>query len=223
MNLTHKGFLGVAFAALVVTAPARAKEEENPYPHGKAEFDAPRIEDILELFRRAERYRADCEMRAADGRPLREIEHSGREAKNWYRAALEREPSNAYATLCIGFVDLTIGRAASNRTTRANYFASAMSRFKEAVEKRPGYAAAHLYMAQVHALRGEYPEAEKNLRVILNSGIEDSHIHAWMAFVLARTDRKAEAKKHIDRAIELDNPSPAAQWARANQDAVKGK
>jgi tetratricopeptide (TPR) repeat protein len=97
-----------------------------------------------------------------------------------------------------------------------------MTRFKEALEKRPGYAEAYLYMAQVQALRGEYAEAEKSLRLILNSGIETSDIHSWMAYVLVQTKQKAEAQKHIARAIELDNPSPAAQWSRTNQHAVAG-
>jgi len=222
MRIRLGRWLLVWVACTCIRAPLSAAEEKNPYPFGKAEFQARQIADVLELTRRADQYRAECVRLFASEQPLPDIEHFGREAKNWYRSVLEREPSNAYASLCIGYIDLIIGRAATNRTARSNSFAAAMSRFREALEKRPGYAEAYLYMAQVHALRGEYAEAEKNLRLILNSGIENSHIHSWMAYILIQTKRKPEARVHIERAIELDDPSPSAQWSRQNQDAVAG-
>ncbi|MBN1488438.1 MAG: tetratricopeptide repeat protein [Phycisphaerae bacterium] len=209
---------GIVCAWLV---PAlHADEKEDPYPYGKAELEAERINDVLELTRRADRYRAESVRRFAQGESLERIEHFGREAKNWYRAVLTREPASGYASLSIGYIDLILGRAASSPAAKDNYFSAAMSRFREALERRPGYAEAHLYMAQVHALRQEYAEAEKNLRLILNSGIENSHVHSWMAYVLFQTKQAAEARTHVARAIELDNPSPAAQWSRQHQRTV---
>ena len=208
--------------AAAQTGARGTNQEENPFPYGKAEYDAEKIKDALDLIRHGDRYRSECVRRANAGGSLAAVEHYGREAKAWYRVVLEREPSNAYAFLSIGYVDLNLGRTADDKTAKDNFFASAMSRFKEALEKRPGYAEAYLYIAQVQALRGEYAEAEKNLRLILNSGIENSDIHAWMAYILIQTKQKAEAQKHVARSIELDNPSPAAQWSRKNQQAVAG-
>ncbi|MFH1417671.1 MAG: hypothetical protein ABII12_05215 [Planctomycetota bacterium] len=204
----------------VSQAPVRStNSEEQPFPYGKAEYEAERVKDVMDLIRRGDRYRADCVGRFENQAPLSIVEHFGREAKAWYRVVLEREPSNAYAFLCIGYIDLILGRSAIDRTARDNFFSSAMSRFREAQENRPGYADARLYMAEVQALRGEYTEAEKNLQLILNSSIENSDIHSWMAYILIQTKQKAEAQKHIVRAIELDNPSMAAQWSRRNQQA----
>jgi tetratricopeptide (TPR) repeat protein len=214
--------LGTLLVSLTVPVLAAEKEEENPFPYGKAELKAEGIDDVLDLLRIAGRYRNDCVRLAAEREPLARIEHFGRESKNWYREVLEREPNNAYASLCIGYVDLIIGRSTPNRKARDNSFSQAMSRFREALERRPGYADAYLYMAQVHALRQEFDKAEEKLRLILNSGIETSQIHSWMAYVLAQTKRPEEAAKHIARAIELDDPSASAQWSRQNQSATGG-
>ncbi len=204
----------------VSQAPVRStSNEERPFPYGKAEYEAGQVKDVMDLIRRGDRYRADCVRRYESHAPLSLVEHFGREAKAWYRVVLEREPSNAYAFLCVGYIDLILGRSTTDPTTRDNFFSSAMSRFREAQENRPGYADAQLYMAQVQALRGEYAEAEKNLQLILNSSIENSDVHSWMAYILIQTKQNAEAQKHIARAIELDNPSPAAQWSRRNQQA----
>lgn len=212
------GIAGGAFAQ-------RGSEQEDPYPFGKAEFEADKIasdprQGVPALLDRAGRYRNLCIEAYREKKEFREIEHFGREAKNWYRESLRHEPSNAFASLSIGYIDLILGRAMLNRNTKGNYFSAAVSRFREALEKRPGYADAYLYMAQVQALRSEYEEAEKNLRLILNSGIEDSQIHGWMAYVLAQLRRGLEAEKHAQRAIELDDPSGAAQWSRRNQQNV---
>lgn len=214
--------MSAVFACVLMLSSAmKAAEKENPYPYGKAEFQAKTMDSVVELVRISDQYRGECVRRSAEHRPMAEIEHYGREAKNWYRAVLEREPSNAYACLAIGYMDLILGRAAPDKAAQQNYYSSAISRFREALDKRPGYAEALLYMAQVQALRGEYPEAEKNLALILNSGIENSHIHAWMAYVLTQTKRPAEARKHIASAIELDDPSRAAQWSRENQGTIE--
>ena len=196
-----------------------AAEPENPYPYGggKAEFKAKEVQDVVQLLRVADQYRDRCVALFEARQPLSHIDHFGREAKAWYREALEREPSNAYATLSIGYVDLIRGRATTNQAGRENHFAVAMSRFHEALEQRPGYARAHLYMAQVRALREQYDRAEQDLRLILNSDIEDSQVHSWMAYVLFKTDRPSEAHKHLARAIELDDPSASAKWSRKHQ------
>jgi len=196
-----------------------AKQQEDPFPYGKAEFKAKEIDNVLVLLDTADKYRGLCVRKYAEGDGFADVEHFGREAKNWYRAALEREPSNAYAFLAMGYVDLILGRAAGDKVTRQNSLTSAMSRFREALDKRPGYADACLYIAQVHALRAEYKEAEENLNLILNSGIENSQIHSWMAYTLFQMDKKAEGAKHVARAIELDDPSLSSQWARTHQQA----
>ena len=193
-----------------------AKEPENPYPYGKAEFTGANMNDVVEILEIGDKYRRLCS-NCVDKTDHSLIEHYGREAKNWYREAIDREPSNAYASLSLGYVDLLLGRAATNKNTQQDHFSTALSRFREALEKRPGYAQAYLYMAQVQALSEHYDDARKNLRLILDSGIEDSHIHAWMAYVLIKMEQNAQASKHISRAIELDNPSPAARWARQHQ------
>jgi hypothetical protein len=192
-----------------------AKQQEDPFPYGKAEFKAKEIDNVLVLLDTADKYRRLCIRSWVENESFADVEHFGREAKNWCRAALEREPSNAYAYLAMGYVDLILGRAAGDKVTRQNSLASAMSRFRESLDKRPGYADAHLYIAQVHALRAEYKEAEENL--ILNSGIENSQIHSWMAYVLFQVNRKGEGGKHVAQAIELDDPSLSSQWARNHQ------
>lgn len=197
------------------TLPAAwAQDEENPYPYGKAEIEAKRIDDVLTLFKKADQYRQLCsDLHRKHEAPLR-IEHFGREAKNWYRAVLNHEPNNAYALVSIGFLDLILGRSTDVRNTKEAYFSSAGSRLAEALEKRPGYADAHLYLAQLQSLRGQFDKAEENLRLILNSGIENSQVHSWMAYVLVKTKRADEAKKHLARSIELDDPSLSARWSR---------
>lgn len=213
------GLLAVAGCA----APSRStSDRETLYRFGKAETHAEGITDVLDLLRRGDAYRNQCLtlVQGSEQGSFALVEDLGREAKNWYRVVIEREPSNGYASLCIGYVDLLLGRLSPPGNTRENYFSSAMSRFKEALEKRPGYADAYLYMAEVHALREEYDEAERDLRTILNSGIEDSQVHAWMAYVLTETRPGPEATQHVARSIELDNPSPAAQWSRDNRDFI---
>ena len=196
-----------------------AKQQEDPFPYGKAEFKAKEIDNVLVLLDTADKYRGLCVRSWVENEPFADVEHFGREAKNWYRAALDREPSNAYACLAMGYVDLILGRAAGDKYTKQNSLASAMSRFREALDKRPGYADAHLFIAQVHDLRAEYKEAEDNLNLILNSGIENSQIHSWMAYTLFQVNKKDEGAKHVARAIELDDPSLSSQWARAHQQA----
>lgn len=210
------------WAGCAATSSVKTTKDENPWPYGKAEIEASRINDVLILLRRAEQYRSDCVELAAAGGSFVETERLGREAKNWYRAVLDSEPSNAYASLCIGYVDLMLGRACAVKKDQLDYLSAAMSRFREALEKRSGYADAYLYIAQVHALRDEYDEAEKNLRPILDSGIEDSQVQAWMAYVLFQKGVKDEAAKCMARAIELDDPSPSARWSRENQGIVRG-
>ncbi len=194
-----------------------AKQQDDPFPFGKAEFKAKEIDNVLVLLDTADKYRSLCVRSCVEGEAFVVVERFGREAKNWYRAALEREPGNAYAFLAMGYVDLVLGRAAGDKGTRQNSLTSAMSRFREALDKRPGYADAHLYIAQVHALRAEYKEAEDSLSLILNSGIENSQIHSWSAYVLFQVNRKDEGAKHVARAIELDDPSLSSQWARTHQ------
>jgi tetratricopeptide (TPR) repeat protein len=200
-----------------------AKQQDDPFPFGKAEFKAKTTDNVLVLLDTADKYRGLCVRSFVEGESYADAEHFGREAKNWYRAVLEREPGNGYACLGMGYVDLVLGRAAGDKNTKENCLSSAMSRFREALEKRPGYADAHLYIAQVHALRGEYKEAEENLSLILNSGIENSQIHSWMAYILYQTKKTGEGAKHVGRAIELDDPSLSSRWARENQQAFSGK
>jgi len=202
-----------AFGAKVCTAA----EPQNPYPWGKAEIKAKGIQDVVELLRFGHRYRDRCTSLAESKQPFSAIEQCGIEAKAWYRAVLENEPSNSYASLCLGYIDLILGRATTSKTAKEDRFSAAMSRFREALENRPGYARAYLLMAQVHTLTERYAEAEKNLRLVLNSNIEDSEIHSWMAYLLLKTDRPSEAHKHLVRAIELDDPSPSARWSREHQ------
>lgn len=201
----------------LVPGVGRAAEPENPYPFGKAEVRAKQIHDVVELLVIGNKYRDRCLALIEAKRPFREIEQSGREAKNWYRQALEHEPSNSYTSLCIGYVDLTLGRVTTNKITKEDRFSSAMARFREALENRPGYARAYLYMAEIQALSNRYLEAEKNLRLVLDSNIEDSEIHSWMAYVMLKTDRPSEAHRHLARAIELDDPAAAAKWSRKHQ------
>jgi tetratricopeptide (TPR) repeat protein len=200
-----------------------AKQQEDPFPFGKAEFKAKSTDNVLVLLDTADKYRGLCVKSFVEGEGYAAAEHFGRESKNWYRAVLEREPGNGYACLGMGYVDLVLGRAAGNKSAMDNSLSSAMSRFREALEKRPGYADAHLYIAQVHALRGEYKEAEDNLKLILNSGIENSQVHTWMAYTLFQAKKTGEGGKHVDRAIELDDPSLSSQWARENQKSFSGK
>ncbi len=206
-------------AVLVLGAsPARAgKPIANPYPFGKAEVQGKSIEYVVELLAIGDKYRRLCLNACYVQNSFGIAEHNGRESKNWYRAALDREPGNAYASVSIGYVDLILGRAARTTSDRDSYFSAAMARFREALEKRPGYGRAYLYMAQVQALRQEYTKAEKNLELILNSDIAESETHSWMAYVLIKTNRKKEAQKHIARAIELDDPSESARWCRDNR------
>jgi hypothetical protein len=218
MKIRPRWLLLVASAAGLTGCAASAPQvDENPYPYGKAEFQGKAEKDVLRLIGTADKYRGLCARGYSSGWGLAVLEHYGREAKNWYREVLDREPSNAYATLCMGYVDLILGRAAVGEEAKENHYAAATSRLREALENRPGYARAYLYLAQVQALRELYAEAEKNLRILLNSNIEDSEIHAWMAYVLLKTDRASLAQTHLARAIELDDPSADARWSRMNR------
>ncbi len=200
---------------------AGAAQQEYSYPWGKAETKADSIQDVEELLKAADGYRQECsDAFTLHNNPTR-VETYGKESKAWYRRALELEPSNSYAELSSGYVDLIRGRATSSKDVREHRFASALHQFREALKKRPGYAQAYLYMAQVQALREEYTEAEANLRLILDSDIETSEVHAWLAYVLIKTERKKEAKKHVERAIEYDDPSRCASWCRDNKSRVE--
>ena len=193
---------------------------QDDYPWGKAEIDGDRVQNIVDLIQQAFNYRSLCFQGYLSEDDFELTEHFGREAKNWYREVIEREPSNAYASLSQGYIDLILGQSAPDESAKDSYLTSAMSRFRETLEKRPGCAEAYTYMAEVMVLRGEITAAEENLRLVLDSGIEDSEVHSWLAYILAKTGRMAEALQHVSRAIELDDPSYSARWGRDSKDII---
>ena len=218
---THGSRLALLAAfVLALTGPPATAQQRNDQDEESLTARKKASADVIKLLKQADRKLRRCLELYVDGESFRDIETQGRDAKNLYRDILELEPSNSYASLSIGYVDLILGRATASRRTRENHFSAATSRFREALEKRPGYADAYLYMAQVQALREQYQDAEKSLRLILDSGIEDSQVHSWMAYVLFKTECQGEARKHLARGIELDDPPASARWSRKHQHLV---
>jgi len=205
----------------VLAGPAAglaADEEQIPYPYARFARSADAVTQVEKALSLGDRYRDACFRAALGEQPnLTWARAYATEAKGWYRRAEELEPQNAYAQLSMGYVSMTIGRAGAGRDQRRDY-AQARASFRLALERRPGYADAYRYLGELAALEENWAEAEKNFRLLLDSKIEDSHIHAWLGYVLHCQGRMDQAREHYRKARDHGRPATCAEYAHDQLD-----
>lgn len=136
------------------------------------------------------------------------------EAEKYFRYILdEAEPHNAYAEVTMGYLDLLRAQRVVSDSDRNVLLSSALARFKSALDKRRGYALAHIYMGEYYCLREDWSSAIGTYQLLLDSGIQDSYTHAWWGYALAKSGNKAAAREHWQKSVELSDPEKAATWA----------
>lgn len=138
------------------------------------------------------------------------------DAEKYYRYVLENlEPHNAYAMVNLGYLALMRAYGAKGSEKEVQ-LGTAYSRLKQALELRPGYAAAHVYMGEYYVLRKEYANAAKEYRKLLDAGIEDSYIYTWFGYTAKKLGKTAEAKQLFRKSVERGDREVASAWARKN-------
>ena len=136
------------------------------------------------------------------------------ESEKYFRYILEEaEPHNAYAEVSMGYLDLMRAQLVVSDSDMNVLLSSALAHFKSALEKRRGYVLAHIYMGEYHCLREDWSSATAEYQTLLDSGIEDSYIHAWWGYALVKSGNKSGAREHWQRAVELSDPEKASTWA----------
>jgi tetratricopeptide (TPR) repeat protein len=138
------------------------------------------------------------------------------EAEKYYRYVLEKlEPHNAYAMVNLGYLALMKAYDAPS-SERDVQLGAAYARLREALQLRPGYAAAHTYLGEYYVLRKEYGKASTEYKKLLDSKIENSYIYTWAGYAAKKSGRATEAKQYFRQSVERGDRQDAASWARKN-------
>jgi tetratricopeptide (TPR) repeat protein len=205
--------LAVVGAALGPGMRWAAAQDEVPYPYPRFASSGAGVTEVEEALALGDRYRDRCFQSALGDAPdPARAQAYATEARGWYRRAEELEPQNAYAQLCIGYVAMIIGRTSRGREQR-RAFSEARAGFRQALERRPGYADAYRYLGELDALEEKWVEAEQHFRLLLDSKIEDSHIYAWLGYVLYQQGKKALAEEAWRKARDHGRPAACAEYA----------
>jgi len=188
------------------------------YPYPRFAASAERVTTVEAALGFGDRYRDLCFRTALGDVPdaLRARAYAT-EARGWYRRAEDLEPQNAYAQLCMGYVSMLIGRTGLGKERR-RALSQARANYRQALERRPGYADAHRYLGELDAIEEKWADAEKHFRLLLDSKIEDSHIHAWLGYVLHRQGRTTLAEEHWRKARDYGRPAACAEYAHDRLD-----
>ncbi len=83
-------------------------------------------------------------------------------------------------------------------------YALALERYREALELDPTYFRAAAQAARAAAATGDLASARALATAALKSGPRSAIAHETLAIVLEREGKKKEARKELERAIELD-------------------
>ena len=213
MGLRRTLMVAVVAAALGPGVSLAADEDAISYPYPRFATSAEGVTDVEDALATGDRYRDLCFPAAlGENGDVGRAQAYGAEARGWYRRAEELEPQNAYAQLSMGYVSMIIGRASQGKEQR-RAFSEARASYQRALERRPGYADAHRYLGELDGLEQKWAEAERHFRLLLDSKIADSHIHAWLGYVLHRQGKKALAEEQWRRARDHGQPAACAEYA----------
>ncbi len=80
--------------------------------------------------------------------------------------------------------------------------------FIKALQKNPGFAPAHVNLADLDASQGRYADALDHARAALRAAPKTALYEYNLGIILSHMGRKDEALEHLDRATKLD-PCPA--------------
>lgn len=138
------------------------------------------------------------------------------DAEKYYRYVLENlEPHNAYAMVNLGYLALMRAYGAKGSEKEVQ-LGTAYARLKQALELRPGYATAHVYLGEYYILRNEYEKASKEYDLLLDAGIVDSYIYTWAGYAAKKAGRATEAKQYFRKSVERGDREASSSWARKN-------
>lgn len=207
--LRHIG-LTVLLAGWLTTATAAP-----PIPSAVPSFNRSRPpQTVEEALTRGDGLRDELIKAVFETRNWKTAQYRYEEAKKYYSFILdELEPHNAYAAMNLGFMPMVLYRIAPSNEKEILYNV-ARAKLTLADEKRKGYADAHRYLGELHALRGEWADAITKFARIKGSRAEDAHVHAWWGYCLLKQGDKEGARSHFRLALERGIPEDCVTWAK---------
>lgn len=204
-----------AEAATALEAAARLAPDD-PAPHqALARLDAgqKRYEPALQSIDAAIALAPQSSQLQMDRGDILAMKGDLRGAEQAYRAAIERDASNATA----------LNNVAWLLAERKSSLDEALSFARRAVELQPKNARFADTLGTVYRARGQPAEATKALEgaIALAPKLPEPHYH--LGLVQAEAGRKAEARASLQTALQLGLAEPQASDARSRLQALPGR
>jgi tetratricopeptide (TPR) repeat protein len=124
----------------------------------------------------------------------------------------ELEPRNAYAAVCVGQMYIMRARLAPEKNG-SEQLSLADKWLAKANEEKSGYVEMHRSLGEMYAGKEEWRKAEAEFAKLVDSGFEDSHIYAWLGYILKKQKKVSEAKMFLEKAVEYGFPEDCSLWA----------
>jgi hypothetical protein len=120
--------------------------------------------------------------------------------------------------------DIRVGAAAQRLSTKEyvrglerdanSLLSAARRRLEELLRLRPGYVVAHYQLAEIAALKKEWPNATAAFKRLAAGGADSSHAQAWLGYIAAQQNALGDARAAWLAAIDLDTDEEATEYAR---------
>jgi tetratricopeptide (TPR) repeat protein len=142
---------------------------------------------------------------------------NGSEAEQALRAAIQLAPENAQAYYLLARVQW--GRAGQERdqAKAQEVFAAAAGNARQALQRRPDHALAHLVLGMAEKSLGKRDLALASLQKAVRCGPELSDPHLYLGEMLSEDGHTDEARRQLEQAVQLaapDDPRPRAALER---------
>ena len=143
-------------------------------------------------------------------------------AEKVYRAALDKDPNYAYASLGSAMVNLLTAQV-SFGDRRLEYLRLVESFAQEALRKRKNYAPAYMLLGESYALQEKWPESETVFLKLIQGDWKNSSVYGWLGYAYGKMSRQKDAVGFLEKAAEHYDPVDVADWAKQQIQDKKGR
>lgn len=133
-------------------------------------------------------------------------------ARGWLQQAKAKNPHSPFGYTTAAFANLLESQSQSS-DARKKTLAKSIAALRSALRTQPRSANAHRLLGRALALSGQYRAAEREFRLLIESGLGDAGTYAWLGYVFEKQEKNTDAVSLWKKASEIGAPSLEAAWA----------